>query len=267
MSSINQLLKTEAIWQASQKKAQHPALSTGYAQLDKALHYSGWPQGAVSELLLSTHGTGEIRLISPLLAKLNRASGYICWINPPFLPHAPALVAQGLSLDKMVIVRAQSIDETTWAAQQAMRSGACAAVLTWLPQKTLNKQIRKLNLAAKDGNCWGIIFRDQSLQKHSSAAALRIVMRVNQGKFDHDKHELHIIKQHGGWNNQKICLDLFPEKINWTALAVNQWPSFSTTAQMIATNNKLDYYISAEKTHAQKNSTTEFQQTHPSSYH
>lgn len=272
MSSINQLLKNTAIWQASQKKVQCPALSTGYPVLDKALHYSGWPQGAVSEVLLSAYGSGEIRLISPLMAKLNQSAGYICWINPPFLPHAPALADLGLDLNRMVIVRSQSVNESIWAAQQAMRSGACAATLIWLPKKTQDKQIRKLNLAAKDGHCWGIIFRNQSLQKHTSAAALRIVIECKQDKPGSHNHQLHIIKQPGGWSGQKVCLDLFPEKKDWTASPVNQWPTFSANNQLLnsrlnTTDNQQVQLPFSEKIPAQKNLARQSQQTTPSIYH
>jgi len=267
MSSINQLLKNTAIWQASQKKVRPPVLSTGYPTLDRALHYSGWPQGAISEVLLSAYGSGEIRLISPLLVKLNQGAGYICWINPPFLPHAPALVDLGLDLNRMIIVRTQSVNESIWASQQAMRSGACAATLIWLPKKALDKQIRKLNLAAKDGHCWGIIFRDQSLQKHTSAAALRIVIEKKQKKLDHHKHQLHIIKQPGGWSGQKVCLDFFPEKKNWTASVVNQWPIFSVNHQLIKADNQQVQLPFSKNTPAQKKLVSQFQQTSPSIYH
>ncbi|MGB0495496.1 MAG: translesion DNA synthesis-associated protein ImuA [Kangiellaceae bacterium] len=221
--AINQLLKNTGIWQVSTNDASsRRAISTGYAPLDKQLHYGGWPQGAVSELLLSQNGIGEIRLISPLLAKLNQKPGYVVWVNPPYQPYAPALLKQQIKLDKMLIIKAKSTQESIWAAEQALTSQSCSAVLVWLPTKNLSKEIRKLNLAAKTGHCWGFVLRSSQLQEQASAASLRIVMRVQQ-----KRQYLHIIKQPGGWNGQKIDLDLFPERENWNSSPVNQWPVFS----------------------------------------
>ena len=228
--AIKQLLKTNRVWQASEKKRARPALSTGYPELDKQLHYSGWPQGALSELLLASNGIGELRLLSPLMAKLSAQSGYICWINPPFQPYAPALSHLGVQLDKIIIINTRSDQDTIWAAQQAMNSKSCVMVLTWLPQKNLSKEIRKLSLAAENSQCWGIVLRHQSLYKQSSSAVLRIILqpRANLQQsittHTHRLNQLSIIKQPGGWSGQKLALNLFPESIYWNAQPASLWP-------------------------------------------
>lgn len=222
-SAIKQILQTNAVWQASQKSSPRRALSTGYSELDQQLHCAGWPQAALSELLLSQPGIGELRLLTPLLRQLNKQIGYIAWINPPYLPYPPALLKQQLLLQKMLIIDAKNSQDSIWAAQQAMASQSCSAVLLWLPDKTLDKEIRKLSLAAKTGNCWGIIFRSRVLQQQASAATLRMVMQVNQ-----QRQQLSIIKQPGGWSGQQVCLNLFPERQHWGPQAVNHWPTFET---------------------------------------
>lgn len=224
--AINQLLQNNSIWQASQKGVHRPALSTSYSALDKQLHYAGWPKGAITELLLPRNGIGEIRLVCPLLARLSLQTGYICWINPPFRPYAPALSHQQIDLTKLVIIRTQSTQDTIWSAQQAMGSKACSAALIWLPKKTLTNEMRKLTLAAKNGNCWGFVLRDHTLQQQSSAAALRIVMQNRQAQ-----QNLSIIKQPGGWSGQTVNLNLFPERAYWNATPVNQWPVYSASNQ------------------------------------
>ncbi len=224
-SKIRQLLQRNEIWQASQKDnpSTDPerAISTGYAELDKELHYTGWPRAAISELLLSNNGIGEIRLLSPLFARLSLQSGYITWVNPPEQPYAPALTQQ-FQLNKLVIVNTCNTQDSIWAAEQAMASAACSAVLLWLPDKALNKALRKLSIAARKGKCWGIILRPASLQQHPSPAALRIVM---QPKKQHQ--QLSIIKQPGGWSGQQVRLNLFPERKYWTPLSVEHWPCIS----------------------------------------
>lgn len=219
--AVNQLLHSNAVWQASQKSSSSQALSTGYIELDQQLHYAGWPQAKLTEILLSQHGIGELRLLTPLLRQLNQQAGYITWVNPPYLPYPAALLNHQLLLEKTLVIKTKTILDSIWAAQQAMASQSCSAVLLWLPDKHLTNEIRKLNLAAKAGHCWGVIFRSLNLQQQTSAAALRITMQVQQ-----QRQQLSIIKQPGGWAGQKVTLNLFPERQNWTNITANQWPTF-----------------------------------------
>ena len=77
---------------------------SGYAALDAALPGRGWPQGALTELLLEREGIGEIRLTLPALARVQAAGRDVVWIAPPHRPYAPALAAAGLDLARLVIV-------------------------------------------------------------------------------------------------------------------------------------------------------------------
>lgn len=232
-TAIKQLLQNNRIWQASEKARSRPSLSTGYNALDQQLHYSGWPQGALSELLLPHHGVGEIRLLAPLMAKLSAQSGYICWINPPYHPYAPALINLQIDISKLITIQTNTDQETVWAAQQAMNSKACSAVLTWLPQKTLAKEVRKLSLSAESSQCWGVLLRHQSLQNQASSAALRLQLE-RQGT----QYQANIIKQPGGWSGQKVRLNLFPERIYWNAQPVSEWPVFIPEKNETEKNNR-----------------------------
>jgi len=220
--SITKLLGSGNIWQGSLRRTVTNAVSTGYKVLDENLFYSGWPQGGVSELLSSQSGGGEIRLLSPLLSRLSQQTGQICWVNPPFVPYAPALALNGIDLRKLVVVTPKIPKALIWSAIQAMASNACSAVLVWLPKKEMTKEIRQLNLAAKKGNCWGVVLRDSCFAEHTSPSALRIKMKNIKNKY-----QLSIIKQPGGWSGQKVCLDLFPERANWTNAKIDSWSTFS----------------------------------------
>jgi hypothetical protein len=233
-AAIKQLLKNNRIWQASEKQRARPALSSGYQALDEKLHYSGWPQGAVSELLLAANGCGELRLLAPLMAKLSQQSGYLCWINPPYQPYAPALSYLGININKLIIIHTRSNLDTIWTAQQAMNSKACSLVLTWLPKKSLSKEMRKLCLAAENSQCWGVTLRHQSLAEASSPAALRIVLQprqVSKTVTNQRFNQLSIIKQPGGWSGQQVKLNLYPESIYWTSQPVNLWPTLNLQSE------------------------------------
>ncbi len=236
-AAIKQLLQSNRIWQASEKKRARPALSSGYQALDNQLHYSGWPQGAVSELLLSNNGTGELRLLAPLMAKLSEQPGYLCWINPPFQPYAPALSYLGVDINKLIIINTRSDLDTIWTAQQAMNSKSCSLVLTWLPKKSLSKEMRKLCLAAENSQCWGVTFRHKNLAKASSPAALRMVLKprqISQALTNQHFNHLSIIKQPGGWSGQEVRLNLYPESIYWTAQPASLWPTLNTQSKQFS---------------------------------
>jgi protein ImuA len=94
------------------------AAPSGFAQLDASLPGGGWPIGAIAELMSATSGIGELSVLLPALSRLARAGRYIAWIAPPYLPHAPALVQRGLPLERVLIIRSCTLQESLWAAEQ-----------------------------------------------------------------------------------------------------------------------------------------------------
>jgi protein ImuA len=53
-------------------RTQQAVLASGHAALDAQLPGGGWPVGALTELLLPHPGVGELRLLAPALAALQR---------------------------------------------------------------------------------------------------------------------------------------------------------------------------------------------------
>lgn len=76
----------------------------------------------------------------------------------------------GSSIDK------RSIHEKNilWAAEQALASETCSAVLMWLP-RTTGHHLRRLQLAAQKGHTLGFMFSPMPAAKNPSPAALRIM--------------------------------------------------------------------------------------------
>src|SRR5690606_33644414 len=126
-----------------------PAQPTGHAQLDAVLPGGGWPEAALSELLLAHPGSGELQLLWPTLARLTRARERVVLVAPPFIPVAPAWLRAGVVLRGVVRVQAGERD-ALWAAEQCLRSGSCAAVLCW-PQRINARGMRRLHLPAATG--------------------------------------------------------------------------------------------------------------------
>lgn len=194
---LRQLLQNPRVWRGRQQadSSGWQGLASGYPRLDCHLPGGGWPQHALTEILLEHAGTGELQLLMPALAGLSRldnAAGWIVWIAPPFEPYPPGLAQWGVDLARVLIVRPKKTTEALWAAEQALSSGNCAAVLLW-PGALNDTASRRLQLAAEKGQSWAIAFRPLKAVYQPSAAALRI--KVTAGIRGTD---VEILKSRGG---------------------------------------------------------------------
>ena len=198
---LEQLLQNPRIWrgQADTDHTGWQGIATGYPRLDRHLPGGGWPKHALTEILFEHHGTGEIKLLMPALAALSQSknhvgehNGWISWIAPPFEPYPPALVQWGLRLSRLLIVRPRKDTDIFWAAEQALTSGNCAAVLLWASNFD-DATSRRLQLAAEKGRSWAVAFRPCKASRQPSVAALRIRVRAGRNGTDLD-----ILKSRGG---------------------------------------------------------------------
>lgn len=207
MSNVNVLDKLCAgsgLWRARELPGHRPGsngsgsdgIGTGFPALDAELVDRGWPSAGLTELLCATPGIGELRLVSPALASLCATEDrLITWVAPPFVPYAPALQAAGIDLAKVLLVHPDSHGEALWALEQALRTGACCAVLGWLSEPRLKfAELRRLQFAARQGGAWGSLFRPQDALGDPSAAELRLHLQPRHGGLLVD-----IVKRRGGW--------------------------------------------------------------------
>ena len=172
--SLDALLQQRRVWKGGADIAAAPAQPTGHAQLDAVLPGGGWPEAALSELLLAHPGSGELQLLWPTLARLTRARERVVLVAPPFIPFAPAWLQAGVDLRWLVLVQA-SEKEALWAAEQCLRSGSCAAVLCW-PQRINDRGLRRLQLAGATGESLGFACRSLREADNPSPAALRLAL-------------------------------------------------------------------------------------------
>ena len=157
-----------------------PVWSTGNSSLDARLPGGGWPAASLIEVLLDDSGLGEVQLFLPALVESQRkaqtlGNSWLVWIAPPHEPYAPALAQQGVELSRLLVVRPSTAMEALWAAEQALSSGVCAAVLLWL-KGTDDRWLRRLKLAAEAGGSLGVLFRPERHRFESSPATLRLMM-------------------------------------------------------------------------------------------
>lgn len=148
---------------------------TGFKELDEVLPGGGWPSGCLTEILSRRTGAGELTLVLPALARFTARNRWVSWIGPPHIPYAPALAAAGIRLSRMLVIRPQRTSDLLWSAEQALRHGNRSAALIWL--ETCNERaLRRLQLAAAEGNSWGVLFRPRRHAVAHSPAALRMAV-------------------------------------------------------------------------------------------
>lgn len=191
-TALDGLISQRRVWRGRASAGTTAAgPSTGWPLLDAALPAHGWPEAALSELLLPADGIGELQLLWPALARLSQPKdGVIALVAPPYHPYPPAWHAAGVRLGAVQVVRADTPREALWATEQCLRSGACDAVLCW-PQQADDRALRRLQVAAETGQALCFAFRSFKAAMNPSPAALRVAI-------DATPRQLRILKCRGG---------------------------------------------------------------------
>lgn len=104
---------------------------TGHAALDAALPTGGWPEAALTEILLAGQGVGELQLVWPALARLSAAGERIVLVAPPYVPYPQAWQNAGIDLRQLSIIQASearcAVGGGTMPALGQLRRGAVLA--------------------------------------------------------------------------------------------------------------------------------------------
>ncbi len=190
-AALDTLFHNAAIWRGSERsRTDSPGIPSGFDAFDEKL--GGWPLGALIELIPQNEGVGEFSILLPALARLSKDERWIALINPPYIPYAPALVHAGIDLAKIVVVRATGATDALWSMEQALRSGACSAVLGW-PASITEQAIRRLQLATEASHALGAYFTQPGALARTSPVPYRL--QIN-GTVEDIRVE--VLKRRGG---------------------------------------------------------------------
>jgi cell division inhibitor SulA/protein ImuA len=141
--------------------------------------------GTLTEVLHDGAGIGEVTFLAGALARAAEGERLVAWIAPPYLPYAPAIAQSGIRLDRCMVVRPATREDTLWAAEQALKSGACGAVLLWNEaQRALAQEyawMRRLQLAAQAGDAMAVLYRSTAAERQSTPAHLRVALERQGG--------------------------------------------------------------------------------------
>jgi hypothetical protein len=177
------LTRLPGVWRGGElEHAIHAMVPTGHAALDRELPGGGWPLGTLSEVLHEGAGIGEIGFLCGALSRASAGDRLIAWINPPHLPYAPAIAHAGIPLERCLVIRPERSEDALWAAEQALKSGACGAALIWLQAvKNQYAWLRRLQMAAEAGRAMAVHFRASADEHLSTPAHLRVVVSRENG--------------------------------------------------------------------------------------
>jgi hypothetical protein len=181
LTSLESLLDQRRLWKGHATPRSAGLQPTGHAALDAVLPSGGWPDAALSEILLPGHGCGELQLLWPALARLTARGERVVLVAPPHVPYAPAWQAAGVDLRYLTVIAAEGRD-ALWATEQCLRSGSCAAVLCW-PNQADDKALRRLQVAAQTGQTLAFACRPQENAINASPAALRLAIELRPAQW------------------------------------------------------------------------------------
>jgi len=178
---LGQILARADIWRGRQQ-SRHPTHTTGSAEHD-ALLGGGWPVAALSEILHSETGQGELEILLPFLARLTQSGRQVAIVDPPGQPCITGWRQQGINTNKLLFVRSPDQAEALWAIEQLTASGCFGLTLAWLGKADF-ALLRRLQLAAETGATSLLLCRPASYAHQHSPALLRLhVKRDQEGRI------------------------------------------------------------------------------------
>jgi len=99
-------------------------------------------------------------------------------------------------------VRGCTGGEASWAYEQALRAPECGAAFAWMPMHD-ERVLRRLQVAAREGRTWGVLWRRPGQRASATAAPLRLALAPAQGRL-----AVRVLKRRGAELTAPIVLDL-----------------------------------------------------------
>lgn len=194
-------------------------LPLGLGAVDAALAGGGLGLGALHEVSGGA-ATGFV------MAVLSRLAGQILWCagrsyGRPLYP--PGLARFGVDPDRLVLARPGNNRDALWVAEEAMKSGALAAVVLEADFTVPLAASRRLQLSLEASSCLGLALYGGNEDKIAGASAARTRWRVSPRPGHRQHHgpswHLELMRNKGGatgdwevsWHDTAHRFALVPE--------------------------------------------------------
>lgn len=205
---INLLQHRNLVWHGALQKTAFSRQASEYSELDEKLE-GGFPEHGVVDIA-SPAGIGELRLLLPFLQRQKRL---LVYINPPGQICAEQLHHYGVDISQVLVIYPEKKNDALWAAEQCMKSGACAAVLLW--QNALEvHHVKRLQVAGETGQSLIFLHRTTDKSAISLPVTLGLTLLANDYGLD-----IHIRKRKGGWPLPAFTVDM---RQQWPALTLHR---------------------------------------------
>jgi protein ImuA len=169
---VNGLRRQLGRWQAADAAEDAVVFSSGVAAIDRLLPGGGLRHGMLVEWLAGPSGavgSGAATLSLLGAREACEEGGALVVINRGQTFYPPAAAAWGIDLDRMIVVHPKNARDELWAAVQALRSPAVAAMFATIDRLD-SRAFRRLQLAAQAGRTLGMLIRPASAREEPSWA-------------------------------------------------------------------------------------------------
>jgi protein ImuA len=176
-----------------------PSFRTGLPALDALAPGGALRRGAVHEIL-SGPSDGTPLFFAMLLARAACTTSSIIWCDPARQLYPPALVAHGIDLDRLLLLKPKNDAELTWAVGECLKCRGVGAVVAEVkPRHGLTRlEARRLQLSAERGGGVGVLLRPAGKASAEHAAATRWLVRPAPGERTVQRWAVQLIHGHGG---------------------------------------------------------------------
>ena len=117
------------------------------------------PICGVTELVLTSNSPEQLALLLPMIAFLSKACSdrWITWIAPHNISRE-LLESYGVNTRYIRVIHCQNPQTLLWVTWEALSAGNSHTVIS-SPGKLTDKELTQLELAAKTGDCQGLLLR------------------------------------------------------------------------------------------------------------
>lgn len=145
---------------------------SGQERLDQLLG-GGLPKGGLT-LLTGPNGVGRLTLAARIVAEETKAGRPVAWIDAKGTLYPPALAAEGVDLERMLMVKSTG-DRVVYAAEQIVGSGAFGVVVAnGLDALLTPPRARRLQTAAEGRQISVLLVLDPPAAGRITNAALKL---------------------------------------------------------------------------------------------